>query len=207
MKLLLPMVAAFLVVAAPAQAHLPRTTTGKSPHQMSAKAELAYANKLIWHGTTTIRWLKSHRHVLYIAKKVRNPFMWKVLRNHQWLVREGNRLRREADRRLRPPYYDFWMCVASGWTGGHPGVGHRVSGGEGGVHSVGPTANDGSRYEGIAQMDLTFRRTHGRWAIRLYGEHATDWPFEAQMQVAETGYKVQGPKAWPNTAPPCVFLR
>ncbi len=74
------------------------------------------------------------------------------------------------------------------------------------VHShEGSWRDGGSPYYGGLQMDLTFQRTHGRWALNHYGT-ADRWPVKVQLRVAYRGWRSQGWGAWPVAARTCGLI-
>jgi len=67
-------------------------------------------------------------------------------------------------------------------------------------------ANTGNGYYGGLQMDLTFQRAYGSWALHRWGT-ADKWPMHVQMHVAMRAYKTRGFNPWPTTARWCGLLR
>lgn len=115
---------------------------------------------------------------------------------HLWNMRRV-KARRLAARQAALPWA-FWDCVATGKLNGR-----YVSVGEGGATSYNPAG-----YYGRYQMDWGFMRSHGADMLQKYGgRDARSWSVVDQTIVAERGYQVQGPGAWPHTAPPCLSLR
>lgn len=171
-----------------------------------AKAEIADAKKLIayykrqlhpqWQGWVQIVGVTAD----FVAQSKLHEQRVRLY-NHRWLVGYGHRLEAHARARMVPPMpWAFWKCVA---TGIYPGRG-RVSVGEGGATSVDPSGT----YYGRYQFDWGFMRNHGSDMLRKYGgKPASSWSVVDQTIVAERGFHVQGPMAWPNTAPPCLGLR
>jgi hypothetical protein len=152
------------------------------------------------------RWMTERRHdtCLTVPGARRGPLCFRarrVLLAQLWL-------RDVAKSRYKNLYspslpWAFWNCVATGWTGGAVGVGARVSSGEGGA-----TTNTGNGYFGRYQADEGFMSSHGAdMLVKYRGLPASSWSVVDQTIVAERGFQSQGPGAWPNTAPPCLYLR
>jgi len=69
------------------------------------------------------------------------------------------------------------------------------------------TANTGNSYYGGLQMDLSFQRTYGDWALRAFGT-ADRWPASVQVATAIRAYTSgRGFYPWPNTARVCGLIR
>lgn len=163
-----------------------------------------------------------HQSLSVIRFFKRTPHRWLVAPHHAtcWSIhgrdyrRKCDRARRAllanrwllkvAERRYAALYaprlpWAFWDCVASGRLGGV-----RVSSGEGGATSYNPAGPFIGRY----QMDPAFEQHYGQDMLTKYGgRDARSWSVVDQTVVAERGFQVQGPQAWPNTAPPCMSLR
>ena len=59
---------------------------------------------------------------------------------------------------------------------------------------------------GGVQMDMSFQRTYGRWALRAFGT-ADHWPVVVQIAVAIRAYESgRGFYPWPNTARYCGLI-
>lgn len=89
------------------------------------ETKLHYANRLVWHGKTALRWIKTHRR--YVLAEV-GPSPYKSLvRDHRWELKYGLRLKQEA---LPKPtaHFNYAVGVAT-WYG--PGFyGHSTSCGQ-----------------------------------------------------------------------------
>jgi hypothetical protein len=68
-------------------------------------------------------------------------------------------------------------------------------------------AATGNGYYGGLQMDLSFQRTYGAWALRAFGT-ADQWPASVQIATAIRAYTSgRGFYPWPNTARACGLIR
>lgn len=170
-----------LVTASPALAHLHGTRTlVQHPARLAAQRQLKLARIAIWHGSTTLRWLRRHpsvgaRHERAIIR-----------RNHLWLYRYGLREQREALERLhpKPVLTSAWACIHSregSWT------------------------DPGGPYYGGLQMDVSFQIHYGREFFNRWGT-ADRWPIWAQIAAAERARRDVGYSPWPNTARACGLL-
>jgi hypothetical protein len=69
------------------------------------------------------------------------------------------------------------------------------------------SAATGNGYYGGLQMDLSFQRTYGDWALRAFGT-ANNWPASVQVATAIRAYTSgRGFHPWPNTARACGLIR
>jgi hypothetical protein len=65
----------------------------------------------------------------------------------------------------------------------------------------------GNGYYGGLQMDVSFQRTYGGWALRTFGT-ADRWPASVQVATAIQAWASgRGFRPWPNTARACGLLR
>jgi hypothetical protein len=64
----------------------------------------------------------------------------------------------------------------------------------------------GNGYYGGLQMDLSFQRSYGGWALRTFGT-ANRWPSSVQVAVAIQAWTSRGFHPWPNTARACGLIR
>jgi hypothetical protein len=62
--------------------------------------------------------------------------------------------------------------------------------------------NTGNGYYGGLQMDRSFQRTYGAWALRAFGL-ADRWPASVQIAVAIRAWTSRGFGPWPNTRLRC----
>jgi hypothetical protein len=68
-------------------------------------------------------------------------------------------------------------------------------------------AATGNGYYGGLQMDLSFQRSYGGWALRVFGT-ANRWPASVQVATAIRAYTAgRGFYPWPNTARACGLIR
>jgi hypothetical protein len=64
----------------------------------------------------------------------------------------------------------------------------------------------GNGYYGGLQMDLSFQRSYGGWALRAFGT-ANRWPASVQVATAIQAWTSRGFYPWPNTARACGLIR
>jgi len=60
----------------------------------------------------------------------------------------------------------------------------------------------GNGYFGGLQMDRSFQRAHGGWALQAFGS-ANHWPASVQIAVAIQAWTTPGFGPWPNTRRMC----
>ena len=151
-------------------------------HQGKGESETHYADRLVWHAKTGIRWIKTH------AVKFRSYGRYRqALRNHRWLLKYGQSL--QAKHRYVapsiPPHYLDWMCI------------HRY---EGAWNDPNPP------YYGGLQMDWNFMSAYGGALLRSKGT-ADHWTPMEQMWTAERAFQSgRGFFPWPNTARMCGLI-
>ena len=177
--------AAFMALAAPAQAHMlkkPKHATKAQLHRYNVRSH--------HHAKTALRWIA--RHPLHTTRSFDaddRRVSRASIRGHRWLKRTMARkivaYRRWARFRTPPPHKTLWLCI------------HR---GEGSWSDPNPP------YFGGLQMDSAFMRAHAPAWLRRKGT-ADFWTPNQQMWVAEIavfrhGASITG--SWPNTAPPCL---
>jgi hypothetical protein len=141
-------------------------------HRNKSETKLHYADRLIWHGKTALRWLKTHKRLI-TAKAGPSPYNIAV-RDHRWELRYGLRLKHEIYIASLPTiaHRSLWLCLhpheSSNWY-------DRDSGGN-------------SHYGGL-QMTKD-------WMGIIKGYPYFYSP-EQQMNAAETGYRNSGySRAW-----------
>lgn len=151
-------------------------------HQGKGESEAHFANRLVWHAKTGIRWIKTHSENFKTYGQYRQ-----ALRNHRWLLRYGKTLQAKFHRytaSAMPPHYMDWLCIH---------------------HYEGSWTDPGAPYFGGLQMDWNFMSAYGGSLLRAKGT-ADHWTPMEQMWVAERGLSAQGWGAWPNTARMCGLL-
>jgi rare lipoprotein A (peptidoglycan hydrolase) len=108
----------FGYVTSTAKAHLIQ----RSKHE----TKLHYAHRLIWHGTTALKWLKQNRRFILAAT---GPSIYnQQVKGHRWELRYGLRLKKEATPKPAVSSFGYSVGVAT-WYG--PGFyGHSTSCGQ-----------------------------------------------------------------------------
>lgn len=185
--------AAGLLAASSSQAKLTRDarTLLHASRTITPQQQLRLANRTIWTGRTTLRFLSTHPKAGTARSRGR------LARDASWLLRFGKSARSLAVARLVPPH-----PVVTG-DGGEFACIHR--------HEGAWNANTGNGFYGGLQMDYGFQRTYGAEFMRRWGT-ADRWPMWAQVVAARRardGYGAYGARGygpWPNTARECGLL-
>jgi hypothetical protein len=102
--------AAAAALAAPSNAHLPKTCTAKQP----AQVELRCATHNKHHAQAAITWARSQKaHRIAGFSAVQNLLLAGVIKNHRWLYRESEKDQAEARHRLSRilPETNDWLTA------------------------------------------------------------------------------------------------
>jgi hypothetical protein len=157
-------------------------------HRGKHESKIHYANRLIWHAKTAIKFLKANKRYVIITAG-RSAYR-KDLKGHKWLLKYGESLKPKSILSILPPHYSAWLCIHNG---------------------EGSWRDSGDPYWGGLQMDRGFMSTYSskfraRFHISLHG-FANSWTPIQQMWVAEMAYESgRGFYPWPVTARNCGLI-
>jgi hypothetical protein len=161
-------------VTSTAKAHLLKRTKHET--------KLHYANRLIWHGKTALKWIKTHKRFV-LATVGPDPYRVQV-RDHRWELRYGLRLKREQLRRIYysslPAHYRGWICIHNREGAWNSNTGNGYYGGLQATYG----------WFGVSRMDLLSPLAQMRHAENVARSNGFSYSFMKGQ--------------WPNTFPPCA---
>lgn len=159
---------------------------------------ISHAQHAITRYRLVMRWFQARRSFTIHSRNPYTSFVAQsayaharvMVRDHRWLLKEGEAFRQEGWKRLHPipaiPHKSGWLCI------------HRYEG---------SWTDSDDPYWGGLQMNRGFMETYGSDMIARFHGYANVWPVWAQMVVAERAYASgRGYGPWPNTARSCGLL-
>lgn len=204
--------AAFLVVNAPAQAHMLKC---KTAGKITAKKHRCHFRQH-HHAVTALEWVENHTRVsIYSPNRAVRDRAWKGVEGHRWLKRAMKRRLTSWEMMQLPRYTTLMLCIHTGIKGGryklygdfrYLGGGYRVHPtGEGSWRSY----NGSGPYYGGLQMGDWYIDTFGGMMVRKYRTgDARRWRPLDQIIVGSRGIEKMGLGSiygqFPRTGPPCL---